>query len=320
MKLSGKRILVTGGTGFVGSHLVEALLEKKAEVVSTYLTENPRSYFQYKKLAEKTILVRSDLTDFSAVADLVSKLGIEFIFHLAAQPLVDVAYMHPRQTIVNNIVSTANIMEAARIFPQVRGVVVASSDKSYGKLAAGKKYRETDALRGDHPYEMSKSATDLLTNAYIHTYHVPAVITRFGNIYGAGDLNFSRIIPGIMRSAVTGETLMLRSNGKFVRDYLHVDDVVDGYLALAAKIEKKNVRGEAFNFGSPDTYSVIDVIRIAEDVLKKKISFTITNTAQNEIPYQSLNAQKIQETVGWKPQRRLKKVLPEIFAYYQEIL
>lgn len=311
--LKDKNILVTGGTGFVGSHLVEELIKQQANVVTTFLTLNPLSYFFTKKLDKKVTMVNADVCDYEKVFDTVTKFNIDYIFHLAAQALVETAYYNPKRTLYSNVLGTVNVLESARLFPHVKGIIFASSDKAYGKLAKGK-YFEEDALKGDHPYEVSKSAADLICYSYSKTYGVPVVTTRFGNIYGEGDLNFSRIIPGIMRTLATNETLEIRSDGTYVRDYLYVKDVVNGYLLLAHNIEK--VKGEAFNFGSSETLSVLDVIGLVEKTLGKKVNYKILNIAKNEIPYQSLDYTKIQKRLGWKVVSRLATVVPAINIWY----
>ncbi len=312
-----KNVLVTGGTGFAGSHLIQELVKQGAHVVSTYQREDPFTYFHTNNLGKKVRLVRADVEDFEKVHDIVTKFDVDYIFHLAAQPLVDVAYHNPKRTLYSNILGTINILESARMYPRVKAVIVASSDKAYGKLEKGK-YTEDHPLRGDHPYEVSKSAADLICNSYFQTYGVPVVTTRFGNIYGEGDLNFSRIIPGIMKSVILGEELELRSDGTFVRDYLYVKDVVDGYLLLGKNIE--SVRGHAFNFGSADTLSVIDLINIIESAIDKKVKYRILNNAKNEIPYQSLDYDKIKKHVGWKPKYSVKKTAKHIYQWYKTIL
>ena len=313
-----KNVLVTGGTGFVGSHLVEELVNLGARVVTTFEYTDPLSYFMVRGLDKKTVMVNIDLGQFDKVFDAVAKLEIEYIFHLGAQAIVTTAYANPRRTIESNVMGTTNVLESARLYPKVKAVVVASSDKAYGKLEAGKHtYTEIDPLRGDHPYDVSKSATDLIANMYFKTYEVPAVITRFGNIYGEGDNNFSRIIPGIMRSLINKRTLEIRSDGKAVRDYLYVKDVVRGYLMLAAKIEE--TKGEAFNFGSSDTLSVLDLIKEIEKVLGMKVSRKILNIAKNEIPYQSLSFEKIKR-LGWRNEDDIKSTAKRIYKWYKEII
>ncbi len=314
---SAKHILVTGGTGFAGSHLIEELVNQKAHVVSTYQREDPYTYFESKGLSKKVRLVRADVENFEKMHDIITKFEIEYIFHLAAQPLVDVAYHNPKRTLYSNILGTINILESARLYPNIKGIIVASSDKAYGKLKKGK-YKEDHPLRGDHPYEVSKSAADLICNSYFVTYGVPVVTTRFGNIYGEGDLNFSRIIPGMMKALIEKQPIELRSDGTFVRDYLYVKDVVDGYLLLAKNIAK--AKGHAFNFGSEDTLSVLDLIHAFEDVIGKKIKYKILNNAKNEIPYQSLDYDKITEFFNWKPKYSVASTAGRIYQWYADLL
>lgn len=317
-QLKYKTILVTGGTGFVGSHLVEELLKQEAKVITTYQGRDPHSYFMMQNMDKKSIMEGVDITDYDAVFDLVTKSEVDYIFHLAAQPLVETAYYNPRRTLDSNIRGTINILESARLYPHVKGVIFASSDKAYGKLETGKKYKEHDSLQGDHPYEVSKSAADLIAYSYFKTYGVPVVTTRFGNIYGEGDLNFSRIIPGIMKSLVLHEELPIRSDGTFVRDYLYVKDVVRGYLMLIEHIDE--VKGEAFNFGSDDTMSVLEIIQAVESTLGKKIQYKIVNQAKNEITYQSLDYGKVSDKLGWKPQMTIKSVIPNVFKWYLDTI
>ena len=292
LNLKNKNILVTGGAGFVGSHLVEELIKRKTNVIVVDINFDKRSYLFTENLHKKSKVINLNICDYKKLLALIKKYRIEFIFHLAAQSLVDVAYKDPKGTLDNNILSTVSVLEITRTNKNIKGVIVASSDKAYGKLG-GRKYKETDPLSGDHPYETSKSATDLISTTYYKTYKIPVVVTRFGNIYGEGDLNFSRIIPGIMKAVVRSQKLEVRSNGKYVRDYLYVKDVVNGYLLLAENIER--VKGEAFNFGSNETLSVLEVIKIVEKALHKKINYKILNIAKNEIPYQSLDYSKIKK-------------------------
>ncbi|MGD9129859.1 MAG: GDP-mannose 4,6-dehydratase [Candidatus Woesebacteria bacterium] len=311
-----KNILITGGTGFVGSHLVEKLIELDAKVVVTYQTENPKSYFFSKKLDQQTIMANLDINHFEAIFDLITKNQIDYIFHLAAQPLVEVAFYNPRRTLKTNILGTINILESARLYSKTKAIIVASSDKAYGKTGK-KKYLESTPLRGDHPYEVSKSAADLICSSYYKTYQLAVSITRFGNIYGEGDLNFSRIIPGMMQSLSSNQVLKIRSNGKYVRNYLYVKDVVDSYLLLAANINK--VKGEAFNLGSKDKFSVIKLIKLVEKTLNKKLKYQILDIAKNEIPYQVLDYNKIKKILDWEPQYSLRKTIAGIYQWYYQI-
>lgn len=313
-KFKGRNILVTGGVGFVGGHLVEELVRLRANVIVVDINLDKKSYLYSKKIDKKAKVINFDICDYEKLLVLIKKNKINFIFHLAAQALVEEAYKDPRYTLQNNILSTINILEATRINPQIKGLVVASSDKCYGKLSKNK-YVETDPLSGDHPYDTSKSATDLISTTYFKTYGIPVVVTRFGNIYGEGDVNFSRIIPGIMKTLVKGYELGVRSNGKFIRDYLYVKDVVYGYLLLAENITK--VKGEVFNFGSSENLSVIEVIKLVEKTLNKKIKYKILNTAKNEIPYQSLDCSKIEKKLNWKQKHSLSSTINNTFTWYK---
>jgi CDP-glucose 4,6-dehydratase len=316
MFYKNKNVLVTGGTGFVGSHLVEELIDQGANVITTFEYMDPLSYFEIKGFSKKVTMANIDVANFDSMFDLVTKFEIDYVFHLAAQAIVTTAFNNPRKTLLSNIIGTTNILECSRLYLKIKAVVVASSDKAYGKLASGQ-YTETDSLKGDHPYDVSKSATDLISNMYFKTYKVPVVITRFGNIYGEGDNNYSRIIPGLMNSLIKNEVLELRSDGKAIRDYLYVKDVVKGYLLLAEKINE--VRGEAYNFGSNDTLSVIELIKEIEKLLKMKVPYKILNIAKNEIPYQSLNYEKIKR-IGWKNEKNIKNTTKNIYSWYKEVI
>lgn len=315
--LQNKKILVTGGTGFVGSHLVEALVSEGAQVITTYMSLDPRSYFMMQGLDKKVTMVPIDITEFNKVFDIITKLEVDLIFHLAAQPLVETAYYNPRRTFESNITGTINILEAARLYPRVKGVIFASSDKAYGKKGE-KQYIESDSLQGDHPYEVSKSAADLIVTSYFKTYQLPVVTTRFGNIYGEGDLNFSRIIPGALSSIITDTQLELRSDGSYIRDYLYVKDVAQGYLMLAEKLD--DIIGEAFNFGSDETLSVLDLLKEIDAATKNHVNYKIMKTSRNEIPYQSLDYSKINKQIGWKPKHTLKSTIPAMLNWYQRVI
>ncbi len=312
--LKGKNVLITGAAGLVGGHLTEKLVKMGANVHITERSHNPKSYFSEKKLGEKVLAATCDIKDCERVFDVVSKYEIEYIFHTAAQPLVPVAYVNPRETLETNIMGTVNILEAARHSPLVKGIVVASSDKAYGKGSINAK--EDFPMAGDHPYDVSKSAADLIARMYAKTYGLPVAVSRFANIYGPGDLNFNRIIPGAMKAILLNEVLELRSDGKFVRDYLYVKDVIDGYILLMENIEK--IKGEPFNFSSGQNFSVLELIEKISKILKKKCRYKILNTAENEIPSQSLNFQKAQKMLGWKSQYAFKEGIMETYNWYRD--
>lgn len=310
-RLEGKSVLVTGGTGLVGGHLVEALLQRKCRVVVPYRSVDPRSYLATQKLAVKMTMAIGDLKDAQRVFDIVTKYEIEYIFHLGAQAIVPTAYNNPLETIETNVMGTVHVLEAARRYPGVKGVIVASSDKAYGK--SDKPYKETDPLRGDHPYEVSKSSADLIAYSYHKTYGLPIVITRFGNIYGPGDLNISRIVPGIMKAILAGETLELRSDGTYVRDYIYVKDVVSAYIFLMDNIHKTS--GNTYNISSNYSYSVLAMVKHLERILHKKVQYRVVNNVINEIPYQHLDCTKI-TALGWKPHDDLDNSIHKTYDWY----
>lgn len=314
-RLSSKTILVTGGVGFIGGHLVEELLKLNVKVIIPYIDLDKRSTFFLNDLSKKVTLIPLDITDKKKVLSLIKNQDIDYIFHLAAQTLVTEAYRNPLGTFEANIMGTIYLLEAVRLTSHVKGIIIASSDKAYGKTNSA--YTEEHPLRGDHPYDVSKSSADLIAQTYYKTYHTPVVVTRFGNVYGEGDLHFDRIVPGICEAILKKDTLKIRSDGKYVRDYIYVKDVVTGYIFLLQHIER--IVGQAFNFSSKDTLSVLDVVRKAENALKIKIPYSIENTARNEIPYQHLDDTKIRE-LGWKTQYGMEKTFPNILLWYKKLL
>lgn len=315
--MRGANILVTGGTGFAGSHLVEKLLEEGANVIVTYRAINPKHYFMLKKLNENVCMAICDLKDKERVLDVMSKYEIDYIFHLAAQPIVPVAYINPYETLSTNIMGTVNVLEAARQCKRIKGIIVFSSDKAYG-ISNKLPYKENYPLKGEHPYDCSKSCTDLISQMYYKTYGLPIVVTRCGNMFGPGDLNFNRIIPGAMKAMILEQTLEIRSDGKLVREYVYVKDVAQGCVMLAKDIEK--AKGDAFNFGSENIYSVLDLLNEIEKNLGRKIKISILNTAKNEIPDQYLDYSKIKKTFGWKNEVSFGAAIKETFEWYEKVL
>jgi CDP-glucose 4,6-dehydratase len=311
--IKGSKIIITGGTGFIGSHLVNELAQNaKVFVIDVKLQK--KSYFAQQKLEKKVNLYFIDIAKRKQINDLFLKVKPDYIFHLAAEAIVGNSYINPYKTFQTNVMGTVSILEAARA-THVKGVIVASSDKAYGKTKES--YKENSPLQGDHPYDVSKSCTDLIAQTYYKTYGLPVVITRFGNVYGEGDLHMDRIIPGICESIIKQRPLLIRSNGTFIRDYLYVKDVVDGYIYLLKNLEK--IKGEAFNFSSKDTLSVIELIQKAEKILKTNIKYKIMNYAKNEIPYQHLNDKKVRK-IGWANTFTMRQVLPGILEWYQYVI
>lgn len=306
-------VIVTGGAGFIGSHLIKNI-PSKFNVIAIDIKVEPKSYFAIEKLGKKFVLEFCDIRNRKKIEKLILKYSPTYIFHLAADPIVAESYEHPYATFQTNVMGTVNVLEAARKLKNLEGIVVASSDKAYGKT--NKAYTEDSPLRADHPYDVSKAAADLISLSYSKTYNLPVAVTRFGNVYGEGDFHFGRIIPDICDAVINKKTLMLRSDGSYIRDYIYVKDVIDGYIFLMRNI--KTIKGKAFNFSSKDNLSVLDLIKRSEKILETKISYKILNIAKNEIPYQHLNDRKIRR-LGWGNKYRLEDTIPRIVGWYRKI-
>lgn len=308
-------ILVTGGAGFIGGHLVGALVQKGYRVCVLDVSKPGKTYFFLEGLESLVDYRQVDIRDAPAVQRVFALVRPARVVHLAAFPVVEEAYRNPRGTFETNIMGSVNILEVCRKQTSIQRIVVASSDKAYGKSV--QEYTEESPLRGDHPYDVSKSCEDLISYAYYKTYGLPVVVTRFGNVYGEGDLHFSRIIPGICQSIIMGRPFLIRSDGTYVRDYLYVKDVVDGYVELLEAPD--SVNGEVYNFSSQDAYSVIHLVEKMETVLGRKIPYRIENTAKNEIPYQHLNDAKVRK-LGWRPSFTLDTAAVNVLRWYEQYL
>ena len=308
-------IVITGGAGFIGGNLVKQLIKSGNQSIVVIDNQiNKDSIYATEDLNLKTTLRIADIRKKELIEEIFSFYNPDFIFHLAAEPIVEEAFDNPYSTFNTNVMGTVNVLNAARKLNNLKAVIVASSDKAYGKTK--KAYTEESPLKGDHPYDVSKSAADLISLAYYKTYGLPVVITRFGNVYGEGDFHFGRIVPDICKSVIKNETLLLRSDGTYVRDYLYVGDVVDGYIFLMKNLNK--TIGEAFNFSSKDTLSVLALVKKAEKILNTKIKYKILNTAKNEIPYQHLKDKKIKK-LGWKSNFGLENTLEKVLIWYKNI-
>ncbi|MEK7072365.1 MAG: GDP-mannose 4,6-dehydratase [Patescibacteria group bacterium] len=308
--LKAKNILVTGGGGFIGSHLVDELIERGHNVV---VIDNLSSG-KRENINLKARFYKADVRDKN-IFQILEREKIDGVFHLAAQPIVEKAYENPVETLETNIMGTVNVLEACRQKGDLKFVVVISSDKAYGRTKE-LPYKEFFPLKGSHPYDVSKSAADLIAQAFFSTYGLPVVITRFSNVYGPRDFNFSRIIPGALEAAIKDAELAVRSDGKMVREYVYVKDIIDGCIKLAQNIEI--AAGEAFNFGSTNIYSVIDVINRIEKILGQTIKYNVLNIAKNEIPAQYLDWSKAKEKLNWVPIISFEDGIAETYLWYKE--
>jgi len=318
MSWADKRVFVTGGTGFLGSWLVKSLVENKAKVVVLQRDVVPESPFDIFGLYDKATIVHGSVDDYDAVERAMIEHEVDTVFHLAAQTIVGTAVRSPLPTFKTNIMGTVNVLEAARRNDRIKGIVVASSDKAYGshvKLP----YTEDAVLAGEYPYDVSKSCADLIAQSYFKTYGIPVGITRCGNLYGGGDLNFSRIVPGTIQSILRNESVIIRSDGNYIRDYFYVKDAVNSYLTLGENVGRGDVKGQAFNFGTNTPISVIEIVKkIVEISGRKNIEVKILNQASNEIREQYLLCKKVQEVLGWRPKYNLDLALKETFEWYKD--
>jgi CDP-glucose 4,6-dehydratase len=316
----GGRVFVTGCTGILGSWLTLALVEAGASVIGLVRDRVPHSNLVRSGTHTRIAQVDGDITDYNLLVRVLNEYEIETVFHLAAQPLVRVANRMPVGTLETNVRGTWLLLEACRLSKTVKRIIIASSDKAYGdqdKLP----YTEDAPLLGRHPYDVSKSCADLIAQAFATTFEMPIGITRCGNTYGGGDLNWDRIVPGTMRSVLNGEPPVIRSDGTPLRDYLYVEDIVDGYLRLAERLDDPSLHGHAFNFGMDDPQSaqaiVEAIIAISDYPALKPI---IQNRASHEIQKQYLSSEKARRVLGWKPHYSLEAGLRRTLAWYREYL
>jgi CDP-glucose 4,6-dehydratase len=315
-----RHVLVTGATGIVGSWLCKDLLERGASVTAFVRDDDPQSEFFRSETAGRCGVVRGDLATFTDCLRAINLSESDVVFHLGAQTIVGAALREPLETFESNVRGTYNLLEAARRLPGLaRTIVVASSDKAYGD-ADGLPYDEDMPLRGRHPYDVSKSCADLLATTYAHTYGLNVTIARCGNIYGGGDLNWSRIVPGTIRSLLRGERPVLRSSGRLVRDYIYVRDVVAGYIALAAASESAQLAGEAFNFSPESRVTVLEIVESIATIMHAPCDPNILDTARFEIAEQTLNSAKARRMLHWQPTWTLEAGLTETVDWYREHL
>ncbi len=316
-----RRVLVTGATGIVGSWLVKELLASGAHVVALVMDTNPQTELYRSGDINKTTVVNGRLEDFSCLERAVNVYETDTVFHLGAQTLVGSARRFPLATHESNIRGTYNLLEVCRVHSKlVERVVIASSDKAYG---ASRKlpYVENMPLNGREPYEVSKTCADLLAQSYHSTYNLPVSIARCGNIYGGGDLNWSRLIPGTIRAFIRGIRPIIRSDGTLIRDYLYVKDAARAYMVLAERLGEKRIRGQAFNFSSGHHLAVISITKLIQRLMgAMKIKLDIQNTAKGEIQNQYLSTAKANRLLGWRPTYGLEKGLRETIEWYRDFL
>ena len=293
--------LVTGATGLVGGWVVKRLVELQADVVALVRDWVPQSELVRGKTLERVKVVRGDIRDQALIERVLGEYEVDTVLHLAAQTIVPIAGRNPISTFESNIGGTWTVLEACRRSPLVKQVVTASSDKAYGDQD-GRPYEETMPLQGRHPYDVSKSCADLISQTYASVFDVPVAITRCGNFYGGGDLNWNRIVPGTIRAVLRGQRPVIRSDGRPVRDYFYVEDGAAAYLLLAEQLQANpELRGEAFNFSNETPVTVFDLTRKILDLMASRLTPEVRSEARHEIPRQVLSAAKARRMLEWSP-------------------
>ncbi|WP_274715901.1 NAD-dependent epimerase/dehydratase family protein [Thermoleophilum album] len=318
----GASVLVTGGQGFVGAHLCERLLAAGARVVVPRRDVHPRSRFRREGIEERCELVACDLASVESVQRVLAEEEIEYVFHLAAQTIVGTARRAPLSTFESNVRATYVLLEACRSIPdRLRAIVVASSDKAYGP-SDELPYKEDTPLRPTFPYDVSKACADLIARSYALTYELPVAVTRLANVYGPGDVNWSRIVPETCRALAEGRRPVLRSDGSPKRDFIYVDDAVEAYLAVARSLADRALHGRAWNAGSGEPTAVIEIVRelvaIAGVALEPEILGE--GTPAGEIDAQWLDSSAIERELGWRPRVPLREGLRRSYDWYRRYL
>jgi CDP-glucose 4,6-dehydratase len=318
---STHRVLVTGATGIIGSWLAKELLQRGAHVVALVRDADPESELLRSGDIARVRVVNGELEEFWTVERAINENEIDTVFHLGAQTIVGTAERSPLPTLEANVRGTYNVLEACRVHRDfVQWIVVASSDKAYGAQRQ-LPYTEDMPLNGEHPYEVSKSCADLIAQSYFRTYGLPIVIARCGNVFGGGDLNWSRIVPGTIRSLVRREHPVLRSDGSYIRDYTYVRDIALAYLALAEHARDDGIRGEAFNFSGESPLTVLGLVQTIQRLMGcENLEPQILNCAEGEIRSQYLSTEKARALLRWEPRYGLQQALTETIAWYRDFL
>lgn len=311
---------VTGGTGLVGGWLIRSLLDAGADVVCLVRDWVPQSQIVRSGLIEQTKVVRGDVRDQALLERALGEYEIDTIIHLAAQTIVGIANRNPVSTFETNIAGTWSLLEASRRSPAVKQIVIASSDKAYGDHDV-LPYSEDARLQGRHPYDVSKSCADLIAQSYATTYDLPVAVTRCGNFYGGGDLNWNRIVPGTIRSVLRGQRPIIRSDGQYVRDYFYAEDGARANMVLAESLARDpGLRGEAFNFSNETQVTVLELVDRMLTLMNSTLHPDVRNEATNEIRRQYLSAAKAREKLNWQPRFSLDEGLLHTIDWYKAFL
>lgn len=312
-----RKVFVTGATGFLGGHLIEKLVKLGADITVLIRDFTPNSVFYKKEYYKSINIVNGDIEDYDVINRLITEYEIQTVFHIAAQAIVKIANINPAKTFNTNIKGTWNILEACRNSKTVQNIIVASSDKAYGDQSI-LPYTESMPLCGKHPYDVSKSCADLLSYSYYNTYSLPVCITRCGNLFGPGDLNFNRIIPQTIKSVLFGERPIIRSDGNYTRDYFYIVDAADAYIRLAYCMQDSKIHGEAYNFGNDTPISVLQIVNKILDLMKSDLEPIVLNQASNEIRDQYLSSKKSKTELAWMPKYSIDEGLKDTIEWYRD--
>lgn len=308
---------VTGATGLIGGWLIRRLVEAGADVVCLVRDWVPRSVFINDQWTERVNVVRGEVNDQVLLERILGEYEVNTVIHLAAQTIVGIANRNPVSTFETNIAGTWSLLEACRRSPEVKQIVVASSDKAYGEHEM-LPYQEFAPLQGRHPYDVSKSCADLIAQAYGATYGLPVAITRCGNFYGGGDLNWNRIVPGTIRSVLGGQRPIIRSDGQFIRDYFYAEDGAAANMILAEKLaDNPDLRAQAFNFSNEAQVTVLQLVEKILRLMDSHLVADVRNEARNEIRHQYLSAGKARELLSWQPLYSLDEGLVRTIDWYK---
>ena len=316
-----KNILVTGGFGILGRSLIKKLLLNKKNNVCLLDRSSDKKKIATLNISNKNLkIIKGDFRVYKSIKKLIKNKKIDTIFHLGAITQVIDAYKSPVETYECNITGTINILEAIRNTNKNIDLIYSSSDKAYGELS-NREYLETHPLKGNYPYDVSKSASDLIAQSYAITYGLKIGIIRSGNIYGPGDYNMDRLVPHVIISSLRGKKSVLRSNGKLIRDYLFVEDVSSAYFKLMTEMKKNKKNLYIYNVGSNENLTVSNLVKlIVKKISKKKISPKILNNSKIEIKKQKLNYQKINRELGWEPKWNIHKAMNITIQWYKQNL
>lgn len=315
-----RRVFITGASGLVGGWLVQDLLKRGADIVALVRDWVPHSRFIAGDMLQKVTTVRGDLSDSRTLERVLAEYEIRSVIHLAAQTIVPIANKNPLSTFESNIAGTWNLLEACRHVKSISSVVIASSDKAYGEVKH-LPYHETMPLQAIYPYDVSKACADMIALSYARSFDLPVAITRCGNFFGGGDLNWNRLIPGTVRAIIRGQKPIVRSDGRLVRDYIYVEDAVSAYITLAEQLDSRpELRGEAFNFSNETQRTVLELTRAILDMMESNLQPLVQGQNSGEIEKQYLSSKKANDLLNWKAQYGLTEGLRKTISWYQNFL